>query len=113
MRVTVRLPDELHHRLAARASESGASLNQTIVAALHDALSRTAHDGSSGDALLEQVQHVRVALGDVIVELDESALPPALRPGDDLPDADTLRQSMPHLVPPLSATIIAEREDRV
>ncbi len=41
-----------------------------------------------------------------------SYLPLHLRPREDLPDPDTLRQSMPELVPPLSATIIADREDR-
>lgn len=111
MRVTLRLPDELHHRLEARSRESGASLNQTIVAALHEALSRADRDG--GDDAVEQLRHIRMALGDLVVELDESQLPPELRPSEDLPDTDALRESMPRLDPPLSATIIADREDRV
>ena len=53
-----------------------------------------------------------LALGDLVVELDLQHVPPSLRPSEGLPDTDTLRQSMPALMPPLSATISADREDR-
>ncbi len=111
-RVTLRLPEDLHRRLRAASERSGASLNQLIIAALSDALARDAVEEQAKDPLLEQVQHIRRALGELAVELDTSYLPPHLRPREDVPDADTLRQSMPELVPPLSATIISDREDR-
>ncbi|HYU18789.1 MAG TPA: YlcI/YnfO family protein [Chloroflexota bacterium] len=111
-RLTLRLPDDLHRRMRAASERTGASLNQLIVAALSDALARQAAEGQTKDPLDEQVQHVRRALGDLAVELEMSYLPLHLRPREDLPDPDTLRQSMPELVPPLSATIIADREDR-
>lgn len=110
-RVTLRLPEHLHRRLRAVSERTGTSLNQLIVDALCDALARDAVEVQAKDPLLEQVQNIRRALGDLAFELDTSCLPPHLRPGEDLPDADTLRQSMPTLVPPLSTTIIADRED--
>jgi HicB family len=111
-RVTLRLPEDLHRRLRAVSQHRGASLNQLIVAILSEAQAHGRLLDQTQDPLLEQVQHVRRALGDLVVELDWSALPPHLQPGEDLPDAETLRHSLPELVPPLSATIIADREDR-
>lgn len=114
MRITLRLPDELHRRLEARSRAAGASLNQTIVSALHDSLSRRDSDADTGASDLQaQVQQVRLALGDLVAELDESELPEGLRAVELLPDADALRGSLPRLDPPLSATVIADREDRV
>jgi hypothetical protein len=110
MRVTLRLPDELHQRLEARSRAVGASLNQTIVSALHQALARSARDDV--DERTEELRHIRLALGDLLIELDESELPPELRPGDDLPDRDAYRESLPRLDPPLSRTIIDDREDQ-
>ncbi|MBI4493873.1 MAG: toxin-antitoxin system HicB family antitoxin [Chloroflexi bacterium] len=112
-RVTLRLPEELHRRLRAASERTGASLNQLIVAALREALARDAVVDQAEEALLEQVQHIRSALGDLAVELDVNHLPPHLRPREDLPHPDTLRRSMPELVPPLSATIVEDREDGV
>ncbi len=111
-RVTLRLPEDLHRRLRSTSERTGSSLNELIVAALSQALAQGEVAGQAESSLLEQVQHVRRALGDLAVEVDARHLPPHLRPSDDLPDTDTLRQSMPALVPPLSATISADREDR-
>src|SRR5690349_3605575 len=114
MRITLRLPDDLHHRLAARERAAGASLNQTIVSALHDSLSRRERDADPDASEREaQVQQVRLALGDLVVELDETELPEHLRAGGSRPDIEALRGSLPRLDPPLSATVIADREDRV
>ena len=112
-RVTLRLPEDLHRRLRSASERTGSSLNELIVAALSDALARAEVADESEGSLLEQVQHLRRALGDLVVEVDVSHLSPQLRPREDLPDTDTLRRSMPELVPPLSATIISDREDRV
>ena len=112
-RVTLRLPEDLHRRLRSTSERTGSSLNQVIVAALSEALARGEGARQAESPLLEQVQHVRRALGDLAVEVDARQLPPHLRPREDLPDTDTLRQSMPELIPPLSATISADREDRI
>lgn len=111
-RVTLRLPEDLHRRLRSTSERTGSSLNQVIVAALSDALVRGDVAEHPESSLLEQVQHVQWALADLAVQLDVRHLPPDLRPSEDLPDTDTLRQSMPELMPPLSATISADREDR-
>ena len=112
-RVTVRLPEDLHCRLRAAAERTRTSLNQLIITTLSDALARDAAASQAVDPLFEQAQHVRRALGDLAIELDLNHLPPHLRPREDLPSSDALRRSMPQLVPPLSATIIADRDDHV
>lgn len=112
-RVTLRLPDDLHQRLRAISRSSGASLNQLIVAALSAGAVREDEADKAGSALAGQVQHIRAALGDLAVELDASRLPPHLRPGGDLPDRSAFVRSLPALRPPLSATILADREDRL
>lgn len=111
-RVTLRLPEDLHRRLRSTSERTGTSLNQLIVAALSAALARSEVADQAEGSLLEQVEHVRRTLGDLAVELDLRHVPPYLRPSEDLPDTDTLRRSMPSLVPPLSATMSADREDR-
>lgn len=111
-RVTLRLPDDLHRRLRSTSERTGVSLNQLIVAALSEVLARGEVVDQAEGSLLEQVQHIRRALADLAVELDLRHVPPHLRPSEGLPDTDTLRQSMPALIPPLSATISADREDR-
>ncbi|CAA9281498.1 MAG: hypothetical protein AVDCRST_MAG77-3884 [uncultured Chloroflexi bacterium] len=114
MRVTLRLPDELHHRLEARSRAVDASLNQTIVSMLHETLARLDGRTEAGmEGRAAQLQRVRTALGELVVELDEAELLPELRPGARPQDTDALRTSMLCLDPPLSATIIADREDRV
>ena len=111
-RVTLRLPDDLHRRLRAASQKRGLSLNDLAIATLSHALAQGNADGEAEDRLFKQVQQIRSVLGGLAVELDANALPAELRPGGDLPDVDTIRQSIPELAPPLSVTIIADREDR-
>ncbi|MBI2864673.1 MAG: toxin-antitoxin system HicB family antitoxin [Chloroflexi bacterium] len=112
-RITLRLPEDLHRCLHLESQRTGSSLNQVIVAALKDALARAGAPEQSESSRMERVRHIRRILGDLAVEVDMRHFPPHLRPSEDLADTDTLRQSMPALDPPLSATIIADREDRV
>ncbi|MPZ15450.1 MAG: hypothetical protein GEU73_13690 [Chloroflexi bacterium] len=112
-RVTLRLSEDLHRRLRSASERVGAPLNQLIIAAVSEALTRTEGAEESGNSLREQLQQVRLALSDVTVELDPRQAPPHLRPSEDLPDTDTLTQSMPELIPPLSATVSAGRKDRL
>lgn len=111
-RITLRLPEDLHRRLHSAFERTGSSLNQLIVAALTDTLAQAEVAEQMEGSLLERVRHIRRTLGDLAVELDVRDLPPHLRPRQDMPDTDAIRQSMPELVPPLSATIIADREER-
>jgi hypothetical protein len=110
-RVTLRLPDDLHRRLQSASQRSGASLNQSIVAAVGDALVQD-EAGPVDSPLDEQARHVRRVLGELAVELEVSHLPARLRPSGALPATDSLRESMPALVPHLSATISADRDER-
>lgn len=112
MRVILQLPDELHRRIQAQSRGSGVSVNQLIVAALSEGMDRDGAADEKEGGRLEQVEHTRMALGDVAVTLDANHLPPHLRPGDDLSDVEAFRRSRLELDPPLSATIIADREDR-
>lgn len=112
MRVTLRLPEELHQRLQTKAQQAGVSLNQTIVATLSDSLGHGDDADDEHGLLQEQVQHVRTALGDLTVELDPEGFPAHLRPAAGLPDREAFMRSLPRLDPPLSATIIADRDDR-
>jgi hypothetical protein len=113
MRVTLRLPDELHQRLQREAQQAGASLNQTIVATLDRGLHGAPDQVCARGSLPEYVARIRAALGDLTVEVDDGDFPAARRIGDQLPDRTAFRETLPTLDPPLSATIIAEREDRL
>lgn len=112
-RVTLRLPEDLHRRLRSTSQRSGSSLNQVIVTALDGALRQGEPGGQADSSLLDQVRLVRRALGEMAVEVDATFLQGDAPFTEDLPDTDTLRKSMPHLTPPLSSTISAEREDRL
>ncbi len=112
-RVTVRLPDSLHQRLRVISQRSGVSLNQLITRSLDEAVASQEEASADESPLLEQVRHIRTALGALAMELDTNGLPPHLRPGEDLPGVAAFMRSLPKLEPPLSATIADDREDRV
>lgn len=111
-RVTLRLPEELHRRLRAASTRTGSSLNELIVAALNTALSRDHTASRTEHSLQDQIRYVRMALGELALDPDMNHLPAHLRRDEDLPGPDVLRHSLPELVPSLSDTIIADREDR-
>lgn len=111
-RVTLRLPEELHERLRDVSHRTGASVNQVIVATLRSALTCDKVD-EPAPPLLQQTQVVRTALADLTVDVDPAWFATEFRPGEGVPTRDELVQSLPRLTPSLSATVIAEREDRV
>jgi len=111
-RLTLRLPEDLTERLRAESQRTGISLNQLIVAALWDALKQGRILHGEQDPLKEQVRLYRIALGDLVADIDVSKFPKRLRPGPlDLYD-ETRLAYLPKLDPPLSATIIEEREEQ-
>lgn len=112
-RVTLRLPENLHQRLRVISQKHRVSLNQLIIATLNEALAQDEGAAQEEKSLVEQVQYIRMALGDLAVELDVSQFPPHLRPGEELPDREEFMQSLPQLSPPMSRTIIEDREDRI
>lgn len=107
-RVTLRLPESLHARLVAESRATDRSLNELIVESLE---TRLPDVPSSVD---EKRELMRKALGDLLVSVDE-VMP--LWPGEE-EDAPVLTHEelvarLPRLDPPLSQTIIEDREDRV
>jgi hypothetical protein len=106
------LPDHLHSRLREQSEQTGRSLNQTIVSALRATLDETSV-GTPQSPLKEQLRQVRAVLGDLVVDFDVGRLLAELDSKDrDTEDGETTRP-LPALNPPLSATVIEDREDRV
>jgi hypothetical protein len=105
-RVTVRLPDELHERLVVRGRATGKSLNQFIVDSVRSSLDAPAAAKLSARERLEE------ALGDLLATPAEKTF---VEPDDEetpLLSHEELQRIMPRLTPSLSASIIADREDR-
>lgn len=109
VRVTLRLPADVHRRLRAAAARRGTSLNQMVVAAPSQALAREEDETPAERPMPAQVPHIRQVLSDLVSTLELHALPPHLRPSDDLPESKTLRRTLPQLIPPRSAMLVAER----
>ena len=108
-RVTLRLPDALHARLVAESRATYRSLNELIVESLQ---ARLPEEPMSAD---EKRERMRKALGDLLVDVDD-IMP--LWPGEEEDDSpllthEELAARLPKLDPPISQTIIEDREDRV
>jgi hypothetical protein len=112
VRVTLRLPDELHHLAKELSEQQGVSLNDVIVQAVASALRSGPQDESNQGERQVRIERLRAALGDMVVSIDLSDFPEQVRPNPQMPDRDVLFHSLPVLSPPLSQTIIGEREDR-
>ncbi len=112
-RVTLRLPSELHLRLRERAQTAGVSINQTIVAALDASLAGAEARTADLDSVAGRARHIRAALGDLVVELGDTGMPEHLKLMGEEFDREAFLRSLPVMDPPLPATIIDEREDRV
>lgn len=61
----------------------------------------------------EELRIIRDAMGNALEEIDITLFSPGLRPAEERVDHTALRASMPVLNPPLSQTIIEDREDRL
>ncbi len=112
-RVTLRLPDELYQRLQALSQRSGASLNGAIVSTLNDALPPRDSTTERQTPLQEEISRLRVVLADLIEDVDVTRFPESVRPSGSPVDREAFLASMPRLNPPISQTIIEEREDRI
>lgn len=110
-RLTVRLPERVHRALRAEAARQRISLNRAIVAALSKAL-REVEVGEAFDRLAQERELYRKALAGMLVEIDPQRFLSGLGIRSEPIDADILLPSLPKLDPPLSQTIIEEREDR-
>jgi HicB family len=66
-RLLLRMPKELHARLAARADADGTSLNQLIVATLTGALTGPQRDGADGRSPMPRALRVSLLVNAVVV----------------------------------------------
>src|SRR5262249_8433854 len=112
--ITIELPDEIYERLVAAARDSGSSLDATIL----ELVGRGLNGNVSGTtnkvdvaARRRELQRIREALGPLVEH------PASDREGIsslwDVESAAEFRRRMPVLDPPLSQSIIEDREDRV
>lgn len=105
VRLTLRLPESLSDRLGRLARRRKTSLNQLIVTCLSEAVPEEAGDGHE-----EELRRAKAALG--TPEIDVSHWRKRLGLAAVTPNGDSLFESLPKLEPPLSRTIIEDRDDR-
>jgi hypothetical protein len=111
--ITIELPDEMYERLLAVSRDSGSSLDATIAELVGRSLNNNGRAFGNLDvaARRRELQRIRAALGPLVEH------PAPIQEGTsslwDAESAAEFRRSMPVLDPPLSQTIIEEREDRV
>lgn len=108
VRITLRLPESLSDRLTKAARGRKTSLNQLIVTCLNEAVPEEEKDRQAGHD--EELRRVKAALG--AVEIDISTWKKRLGLAEVTPNREVLRESLPKLDPPLSRTVIEDREDR-
>ncbi len=111
-RLTLRLPDEIYQRLCAAARRKGISLNQAILETLDRDLlpaPATAPENETPEERERRLMHQWIA-GSHRND-DFSALPPHLHPDHAPRDREAFLRSLPKLDPPLSHTVIQEREE--
>ena len=111
-RITLRLPDELHRRLRAVSQEAGTSLNQTIVTILDGATNGERKSSEKLSLREAERRRLRAALGDHLADLDVDSLLSLVPHAVPVSSHEELQRMMPKLDPPLSRTIIEDREDR-
>jgi hypothetical protein len=111
IRITLRLPDEVHRRLVERAGASALSLNQSIVDILSDALGCGKSSRLYETPLEAERRRLRQALGDSVVEYKARDFASALTKWRTPDELDAVLASLQVLHPPLSRTIIEEREE--
>ncbi|MGI8553626.1 MAG: hypothetical protein ACR2PL_22990 [Dehalococcoidia bacterium] len=116
-RVTLDLPLELHRRLRAVARETGSSLDDVIVRLLDATTPPCAAEEDAPakeETPLERERRlVREALRYMTVEIDLDEYAPLFKGLTQGLDRQAFFESLPRLDPPLSQTIIEEREDRI
>ena len=112
-RVTLRLPDELHKRLCEASRKRGISLNRAIIETLRSAADPSGPVDLDGMTLEAQVQHLRTVAEALSGEIRPEDFPPELLSQKSPAERARALRSLPRLDPPLSQTLIEEREDRI
>jgi hypothetical protein len=110
VRVTLRPPDNVYRRLAHASQDSKRSLNELIVQALEQSdLTPRRPEGMTPQ------QHLNWALRDLGGPLSEAEIAALAWDDDDLPDIsdEELDALLFGINPPVSQTILEDREDRL
>lgn len=112
--LTITIPDDIYERLKAVTEESATTVDDTISTLLNDALPSAAMPVRSQAEIEDERRRVREALKDISTEFDWDEF----HKGSDItPMTDAERKAilrtLPVLDPPLSQTIIEDREDRI
>ena len=107
-RITLRLPDQMHQAFQQLARRAGISLNEAMVAALQQSLTRREASNTESNLVYER-QVIELALQGLLAELPMSRLSVK----DDRNATRTPHEEVPLLTPPLSSTILEERSDRL
>jgi hypothetical protein len=112
--LTITIPDHLYERLKAVTDESAMSLDDAIISAISGTYSCDEPRERSRAEIEDERRMVREALKDISTEFDWDEF----HKGSDItPMTDAERKAilrtLPVLDPPLSQTIIEDREDRI
>ncbi len=113
VRITLRLPDKLHARVRKASQRRGVSLNELIVSSLEETFDPSDTSSSREDSVAARAKRLRAMLGNLVVRTEPPRVPSILPLDATAEQREAFRNSMPILDPPLSQTIIEEREDRV
>jgi hypothetical protein len=97
----------MHQAFQQLARRTGTSLNEAIVAALRQSLTRPEASNTEPNPVYQR-QVIELALRGLLAELPMSRLSVE----EDRNVTRTSREEIPLLTPPLSATILEERSDR-
>ena len=110
-RLTLRIPDDLHRRLHASSRASHSSLNDTILTMIRRGLTASEEGPADETPRERERRRVHEALASFSSRSDTNSLFPWVPPLPPDFDWEAFRRSLPVLDPPLSQTIIQEREE--
>jgi hypothetical protein len=88
------------------------SLNELIVSSLRETIETVEVTSTGPDSVAARAERLRAALGNLVVHTEPPKVPSKLSFDATPEQRQAFRESMPVLDPPLSQTIIEEREDR-
>lgn len=107
-RITLDIPDELYERLKAAAERNESPLDDAIISTLDTGIGRD-EDELRLSAREVELRRLREALSDILA--DTSSWRGAFKTGLSRAERERILREMPPLDPPLSQTVIEEREE--
>ena len=103
----------IRDRVKEASQQRGLSLNQLIVSSLEKVFGEAATSSPPDDSVSARAERLRAILGNLVIRFEPSDFASIL-PLDATPEErEAFRDLFPILNPPLSQTIIEDREDRL